>query len=122
MAAVLDTKIYHWMGRRGVAIISPACHLIAYFVNCFHPPYPVLVITLALAGIGNGLIDSAWNAWASSMKHASQVLGCLHAAFGLGAVMTPLVLSSMLSQGGLPWYYFYYVMVSFSFERDSTQH
>ncbi|RAH48690.1 MFS transporter [Aspergillus brunneoviolaceus CBS 621.78] len=111
VAAVLDTKIYHCMGRRGVAIISPACHLIAYLVNCFHPPYPVLVITLALVGIGNRLIDSAWNAWASSMKHASQVLGCLHAAFGLGAVMTPLVLSSMLSQGGLPWYYFYYVMI-----------
>ncbi|RAH83178.1 MFS general substrate transporter [Aspergillus japonicus CBS 114.51] len=111
VAAIVDTKIYQCMGRRGVAVIAPACHLVAYIINCCYPPYPVLVITLALAGIGNGLTDSAWNSWASSMKHASQVLGCLHAAFGLGAVMTPLVLTSLVSQGGLPWYYFYYVMI-----------
>ncbi|PYI29959.1 MFS general substrate transporter [Aspergillus indologenus CBS 114.80] len=99
VAAIVDTKIYQYMGRRGVAVMSPACHLVAYIINCFHPPYPVLVIALALAEIGNGLTDSAWNSWASSIKHASQVLGCLHAAFGLGAVMTPLVLTSLVSQG-----------------------
>lgn len=100
------------MGRRGVAILAPTCHLIAYIANCCHPPYPVLVVTLALAAIGNGLSDSAWNSWASSMQHASQVLGCLHAAFGLGAVMTPLVLTAFVSRAGMPWYYFYYIMVS----------
>ncbi|RDW86602.1 MFS transporter [Aspergillus mulundensis] len=111
IASLLDTKIYLALGRRGVAIISPSCHLLAYIANSFHPPYPVLVLTLALAGLGNGLADSAWNAWASGMEHASQVLGCLHAAFGLGAVVAPLVLTGFGARG-MPWYYFYDVMIA----------
>ncbi|KAE8155005.1 major facilitator superfamily domain-containing protein [Aspergillus avenaceus] len=115
VAGVVDTKIYLTMGRRGVAIISPFCHILAYAVNCFHPPYPVLVITLAFAGLANGLADSAWNSWTSNMDHASQLLGFLHAAFGLGAVMSPLVVSSLTTQAGVQWYYFYYVMTGCAF-------
>jgi hypothetical protein len=33
----------------------------------------------------------------------------LHGIYGAGAVISPLVATSMIAKGGLPWYYFYYV-------------
>ena len=111
IAGVIDGKIYTTMGRRGVALICPLCHLLAYIINSFHPPYHALVVALTFTGVANGLSDSAWNAWVGSMDNASQLLGFLHAFFGLGAVFGPLIISSLVAQAGHPWYFFYYVMV-----------
>lgn len=59
LAALLNHRIYSAFGQRGVALMAPACHLIAYAVDCLHPPYPVLVVSFIFTGFGNGLIDSA---------------------------------------------------------------
>lgn len=47
------------------------------------------------------------------MANPNEVLGFLHAFYGLGAVLAPLIATTMITKGQrLPWYYFYYVMVS----------
>lgn len=111
IAGAIDGKIYTLLGRRGVALICPLCRILAYVINSFHPPYHALVVAFIFAGIANGLSDSAWNAWMGSMENASQLLGILHAFFGLGAILGPLIIGSLVAQSGYPWYYFYYVMV-----------
>jgi hypothetical protein len=46
------------------------------------------------------------------MANPNEVLGFLHAFYGLGAVLAPLIATTMITKGNkLPWYYFYYVMV-----------
>ena len=68
--------------------------------------------SVVLAGFGNGLADAAWNAWIGNMANATEVLGFLHASYGLGAVLAPLIATTMITKGRkLPWYYFFYVMV-----------
>ncbi|KAK3621535.1 hypothetical protein LTR56_019260 [Elasticomyces elasticus] len=110
-AALLNNAIHMKFGQRGVAFMAPLCHLLAYVVICVHPPYPVLVVVFILAGFGNGLEDSAWNAWIGAMANANEVLGFLHAFYGLGATIAPLVATTMMTKGGLPWYTWYYIMV-----------
>lgn len=100
------------LGRRGVALICPTCHFLAYLVAALHPPFPVIVIFFSVAGFGNGLEDAAWNAWVGNMENPNEVLGVLHACYGLGATISPLIATSMITKGHLPWYYFYYIMVS----------
>ena len=63
------------------------------------------------AGYGNGLEDSAWNAWVGNMHHANELLGLLHGAYGLGATVSPLIASAMVTKANLPWYTFYYIMI-----------
>ncbi|KAE8155042.1 major facilitator superfamily domain-containing protein [Aspergillus avenaceus] len=111
LAAFLNHKIHVRFGRRGVALISPGCHLLAYIVNCVHPPYPVLVISFIFAGFGNGLADSAWNAWIGNMANANELLGLLHGLYGVGAVLSPLLASALITKANVPWYYFYYIMI-----------
>ncbi|KAJ5414740.1 hypothetical protein N7509_001367 [Penicillium cosmopolitanum] len=111
LAAFLNNRIHTSLGQRGPALIGPGCHLLAYIVNCVHPPYPVLVISFIFAGFGNGLEDAAWNAWIGNMAHSNELLGLLHGLYGVGAVLSPLIATSMIVHADMPWYYFYYVMV-----------
>lgn len=98
------------LGRRGVAFLAPGARLIAYLVTSQRPPYPVLVLVFILAGFSNGLEDGAWNAWLGVMQNANEVLGFLHSFNGLGALLSPLIATSMITKGNLPWQRFYYLM------------
>ncbi|THX54302.1 MFS general substrate transporter [Aureobasidium pullulans] len=111
LSALINNSIHMKFGQRGVAFIAPTAHLIAYIIICLHPPYPVLVVAFVLAGFGNGLVDSAWNAWIGAMQNANEILGLLHGSYGAGATIAPLIATSMISKAGLPWYSWYYVMI-----------
>ncbi|TKA78790.1 hypothetical protein B0A49_00822 [Cryomyces minteri] len=111
LSALLNNTIHLKLGQRGVAIIAPSCHLIAYVVIAVHPPYPVLVVIFMLAGFGNGLEDAAWNAWLGNMANANEILGFLHGFYGLGAVLSPLIATTMITKANLPWYSWYYIMI-----------
>ncbi|KAK5112605.1 hypothetical protein LTR62_003919 [Meristemomyces frigidus] len=111
VAAILNNTIHLRLGQRGIAFLGPVCHMIAYVVIALHPPYPVLVVVFILAGLGNGLEDSAWNAWIGNMANANEILGFLHAFYGLGATIAPLIATTMITKAGMPWYYWYYIMI-----------
>lgn len=122
-AALLNNMIHIRFGQRGVAFLGPICHVLAYLGICLHPPYPVLVLVFILAGFGNGLEDAAWNAWFGSMANSNEMLGFLHGWYGLGAVLSPLAATSLITQAGWPWYAFYYIMVghfSFCYSKKQT--
>jgi fucose permease len=56
------------------------------------------------------------------MANPNEVLGFLHAFYGVGAVLAPLIATTMITKGDkLPWYYFYYVMVRSSYLLTSQQ-
>jgi fucose permease len=112
LAALTNNHIHLRLGRRGVAIIAPSCHILSYIINCLHPPYPVLVVSFVFAGFGTGLADSGWNAWVGNMADANQVLGLLHGFYGAGAVLAPLVATALVTKVGVGWWYFYYIMVA----------
>ncbi|KAF1840897.1 MFS general substrate transporter [Cucurbitaria berberidis CBS 394.84] len=115
-SALLNNTVHLKFGQRGVAIITATSHLIAYIVIAVHPPYPVLVIIFMFAGFGNGLADAAWNAWIGNMANPNEILGFLHAFYGVGAVLAPLIATTMITKGDrLPWYTFYYVMIAMAF-------
>ncbi len=92
-------------------MLGPVCRLVGILPLVFHPPYPALPVVLLFTGFGNGIEDSAWNAWVGNMQRANELLGFLHGAYGLGAAIGPLIATAMVTKGGLAWYEFYYVML-----------
>ncbi|QIW99030.1 hypothetical protein AMS68_004548 [Peltaster fructicola] len=114
LAALTNNWIHSTFGQRGVAVLGPTFHLISHIIIAVHPPYPVLVIAFMLAGLGNGIEDSGWNAWIGVMDSANEMLGFLHGFYGLGATISPLLATTMITQAGLPWYTWYYVMIGCS--------
>lgn len=79
-----------------------------------------LVFAFVIAGFGNGIADAAWNAWIGNLANSSQLLGFLHAWYGAGGVISPLIATSMITKGDLPWYSFYYVMVGIIAPQNPT--
>lgn len=114
-SALTNNAIHTRFGQRGVAILSPGAHLIAYVVICLHPPYPVLVVAFVFAGFGNGLADCAWNAWVGSMANANELLGFLHGFYGVGAMIAPTIATSLVTKAHWPWYRFYYLVAGMAF-------
>lgn len=112
LSAILNNWIHVRFGQRGIAMLCSGCHLAAYIVAAVHPPYPVLVVVYMLAGFGNGIGDAAWNAWIGAMANANEVLGVMHAFYGLGGVLAPLIATSMITKLGVEWYQYYYVMIA----------
>lgn len=110
VAALLNNHIHHRFGQRGVAVLGPLCRLVGFIPMACHPPYPALPVVLLVTGFGNGIEDSAWNAWIGNMQSANELLGFLHGAYGLGATIAPLFATAMITKGHLPWYTFFYLM------------
>lgn len=113
LAALLNNLIHHHLGQLGVAFLGPLCRLIGYIPMALHPPYPALPVFALFPGFGNGIEDSAWNAWVGNMQNANELLGFLHGAYGLGATIGPLIATAMVTKAKppLPWYSFYYLMI-----------
>ncbi|KAK2746350.1 hypothetical protein FQN57_003232 [Myotisia sp. PD_48] len=110
-SAILNNMIHMKFGQRGVAILGPSAHLIAYIIVCLHPPYPVLVVAFIVAGFGNGISDAAWNAWLGGMANANELLGFLHAFYGLGGTLAPTIATSLITKANWKWFQFYYLVV-----------
>lgn len=113
-ASFLNSFIHITFGRRGVAFLGPGLRLIAYIVISQECPFPGMVICFCVSAFGIAFSDAAWNAWIGAMQNSNEVLGILHAFYGLGATLSPLLATTMITKGGLKWYTFYYLMVGLS--------
>ena len=111
-AALVNNRMSLRFGRRGAATIAPVTRLITYIVTALHPSFAVIIVILVLAGFGSGHQDASYNAWLGTMNGATELLSCLHGFYGLGALLAPLIATSIIVKGGLMWYTFFYVMVS----------
>lgn len=114
-AAALNNTLHKTIGQRGIALIGPGAHLLAYIIISLHPPYPALVCVFVLAGFGNGVLDAAWNAWLGNLTNPNELLGFLHGFYGVGAVIAPTIATTMITEHGMEWYTFYYIMIGAAF-------
>jgi fucose permease len=100
------------IGQRWLGFLCGFCHTLAYLIVSQHPPYPLLVVAYA---------DAAWNAWVGNLAQASQLLGFMHAIYGAGGTVSPLIATAMITRGNLEWYTFYYILVSSRFHKMVLQ-
>ena len=111
LAALISDRLHVLGGRRLIAILAPCTRLIAYVVISTHPPFPAVAAILFLAGIGNGLLDGAWNAWVGEFASATQIMGLLHGCYGAGATISPSIATAMVTRYHLGWWSFFYVLI-----------
>ncbi|OOQ91821.1 MFS transporter [Penicillium brasilianum] len=110
VSAILSNLIHQRLGRRGVAFIGPACHVLAFAVISTNPPFPVLVIMYIFVGLGSGIQNAGWNVWISSLANSHEVLGCFHGFYGVGATVSPLVATTLITKAGWEWNAYYYLL------------
>jgi fucose permease len=65
------------------------------------PRWLPLVALAVVLGLGGGAIDAALNTYAAT-NHGPRTLNWLHACYGIGAALGPVVMTTVIGQG-LPW-------------------
>ena len=110
-AAVVIHTIHSRLGWRGIAILSPVLRLTSVVILSTGPAYPMALTGYFGLGLGTGLSDSGFCAWAGNAPRTNVVQGLMHGSFSVGAVLGPLV-ATEVSKNGFEWYMFYRMMVS----------
>ncbi|KAF5002039.1 hypothetical protein FGRMN_650 [Fusarium graminum] len=114
VSAVVNNYLHMKIGQRWIAVLCGGSHAVTYLILSQHPPYPVLILAYALAGLGNGIGLAAWNSYIGNLARSNELLGFMHASYGLGGTVSPLIATSMITRAGLGWYDFYYVLLGFA--------
>jgi fucose permease len=82
--------------------LATAASLLGYALA---PTWWVMVAFGALSGFGGGAIDAGLNTYVAT-HHGARTLNWLHASFGVGAMLGPLLMTGLLGAGfGWQWGY-----------------
>ena len=81
----------HWYLTWGAILC-----MVSTFAFSLKPPFLLALVTNLFLGFGTGIIDTGFNALISSFPRRTQLLNYLHAFYGAGALLGPLVASAFL--------------------------
>ncbi|CAN6617359.1 bypass of stop codon protein 6 [Trichomonascus vanleenenianus] len=110
LVAIFNDFLHRWIGRWGVCAVGTTCHLIGFIICITAPPFPVYVIGYLIIGFGGGGIDGSMNAFVGSLHNANQLMGLLHASYGVGGILSPTIFQAMVA-AGVKWNHCYAVLI-----------
>jgi fucose permease len=85
------------------AVLAVSCALtsIALLGYAASSDWRLLILLAAVLGLGGGAVDAALNTYAAT-HHGARTLNLLHACYGVGAMLGPIVMTAVLTRGQ-PW-------------------
>ncbi|KAJ3052232.1 hypothetical protein HK097_006672 [Rhizophlyctis rosea] len=113
VAALLGSHMFAFMGRGGMMTLGAGFQVVGAIVRLVSPNYPLFAFTFFVNGFGIAIQDSQSNIYVASLGSSShKFLGLIHAMWGLGCMIGPLVSTPIAAKTN--WQYFYAVMLAFS--------
>jgi fucose permease len=91
-----------------VLALSTAAAATALLGFAVSPYWPIVIVLGFVAGLGGGAIDASLNAY-GARHFSARTLNWLHAFFGVGTTIGPLVVTAVLS-AGLVWRWSYAIV------------
>jgi fucose permease len=85
------------LGRRLFLMLGALSFLISTAILCLMPPFLILLVTYAILGLGIALLDPGLNAYITSLPRNTSLLNYLHACYGAGAWLGPVLASGLLA-------------------------
>ncbi len=88
--------LIHRFGTRIALVVGGGAYVVAGLYMATRPPFLALVIVQVVVGYGTGVLESALNAYLTTLPRATTLLNRLHAFFGVGALLGPLLAAWIL--------------------------
>ncbi len=111
LSGLANGPMIHRLGVRGHLVSGSAVYLVTALGIGLHPGYGGLVGATAALGFGSGVLDSGLNAYIASLPRHTTLLNLLHAFYGIGALVGP-VLATQLVHRHVPWQDTYLVLAA----------
>jgi fucose permease len=102
-------RISSYLGVGPFLMVSNILAGIGLLGYALSPTWSVMVLCSFLEGLGAGGMDAGVNAY-FAMNYSTRLMNWLHASFGLGATLGPLIMTTVLSMGQ-SWRYGYAVAI-----------
>lgn len=85
------------LGERRFLLLGVVTFILGVGLYSLRPPFALFLCSGAILGAGTGMIDAGLNAYIASLPNNVRPLNFLHAFYGMGALLGPLVASSLLA-------------------------
>lgn len=85
------------LGRRAFLALGAGAWLAGLLVFATLPPFLTLLPALFAVGFGVAIIDAGLNAYIAGLPRGTTLLNYLHAFYGVGALLGPLLATAMLT-------------------------
>lgn len=108
-----STAVASLLARMSIGVLlgsSCVATATALFLIASAPAWPVVVLAGALLGAGGGAIDAGLNTHFAT-HHGPRTMSWLHACYGIGALLGPLVMTSVLA-ASLEWRWGYVLVAA----------
>ncbi|CUA77505.1 Gallate transporter [Rhizoctonia solani] len=106
-AAVINIHLTDRLGFGKVMLLGAVLQVLAYSILAPALPFPVMCIAYAINGFGIALQDAQANGFVAELpNNASAKMGLLHAVYGAGAFIAPLIATQFAQ---LPRWSFHYL-------------
>jgi len=95
------------LGYRWTLILGAVMTVLGSFVFSLQPPFALVLVMRILTGVGAGILETALNAYITTLPRRTSILNNLHAFFGVGALVGPLLATAILALNqGWNWVFF----------------
>lgn len=111
IAAFTSGLLLEWLGRRNMLALGTGGMMLGAAIFSTMPPFGVLFPVLFCIGFGVAILDAGLNAYIAGLPSSTGLLNYLHAFYGIGALIGPLVASTILALA-LGWNTTYLVWVA----------
>jgi len=101
LASAVTGPLLHRLGFRWALVAGSGAFVVAGLWTALRPPLAGLIAVQVLAGLGIGTVESVLNTHLTTLPGAGVLLGRLHAFFGVGALLGPILATWTLRSA--PW-------------------
>lgn len=92
-------RMIRWFGISTLLVVSSLVRGVGLLGIALAPEWPILVGAAFLFGVGSGAIDGGMNTFFAMRVRSARLMNWLHASFGLGATIAPIMLTALFSLG-----------------------
>lgn len=107
-ASFANIHVCSRLGTGGTLVVGASVQSLGYALMFWKPPFPLFMAAFFLTGMGVAFQDAQANTFTITVKNSHRWLGILHATYGVGTVISPLVANTIASR--TPYWHFYYLM------------
>lgn len=101
-------KIQVFLGKQKSLVAGSLCLLVMFATILSGTVFPVIVVAFFVGGLGLAAISAQANVFLARLEKLLKYLSLYHGCYGIGATVSPLIATTMVTNG-VAWNYYYLV-------------
>ncbi|KAH1627535.1 hypothetical protein KXW33_005161 [Aspergillus fumigatus] len=107
VASFANIHVCSRLGSGGTLVVGATIQCFGYVLMFWKPPYPLFMTAFFFTGMGVAFQDAQANVFTVTVRNAHRWLGILHAVYGVGTIIAPLIANTIASR--TPYWHYYYL-------------